>query len=223
MRRILIAEDEARIAFFVEQGLQKNGFATKLATTGPEALTDALGGSFDLLILDLGLPGKEGLSVLQELRGQGCQLPIVILTARNTMTDKLTGFDLGADDYITKPFRFEELLARIRVRLRTAMPVNPEQEWILCHQGVVLNLRTRTVQVGDRTVELSTREFAMTETFMSSPGQVITREQLLDRVWGYDYAPGSNIVDVYVCSLRKTLCSNLLETVRGIGYRLPIS
>ncbi|MBE9070732.1 response regulator transcription factor [Leptolyngbya cf. ectocarpi LEGE 11479] len=222
MRRILIAEDEVRVAFFLEQGLQKNGFITKLATTGPEALTHALEGDFDLLILDLGLPGKEGLSVLEELRGQGCRLPIVILTARDTMSDKLAGFDLGADDYVTKPFRFEELLARIRVRIRTTMPTNPEHEWILSHQGIVLNLRTRLVTVGEHTVELSAREFAMVETFMNSPGQVLSREQLLDRVWGYDYAPGSNIVDVYVGYLRKKLGSNLIETVRGMGYRMPI-
>lgn len=222
MRRILIAEDEVRVAFFLEQGLQKNGFITKLATTGPEALADALEGNFDLLILDLGLPGKEGLSVLEELRGQGCQLPIVILTARDTITDKLAGFDRGADDYITKPFRFEELLARIRVRLRTTVPANPDHEWILSRQGIVLNLRTRLVTVGEQSVELSAREFAMIETFMSSPGQVLSREQLLDRVWGYDHAPGSNIVDVYVGYLRKKLGSNLIETVRGMGYRMPI-
>lgn len=222
MRRILIAEDEVRVAFFLEQGLQKNGFATKVVTTGPEALTDALDGSFDLLILDLGLPGKEGLTVLKELRGQGCQLPIVILTARNTMTDKLAGFELGADDYITKPFRFEELLARIRARMRTAMPANPEYEWILSYQGVVLNLRTRLVLVGEQTVELSAREFSMLEIFMSEPGQVLSREQLLDRVWGYDHTPGSNVVDVYIGYLRKKLGSNLIETVRGMGYRMPI-
>ncbi|MEM8610930.1 MAG: response regulator transcription factor [Cyanobacteria bacterium P01_H01_bin.105] len=222
MRRILIAEDEVRVAFFLEQGLQKNGFATKVVTTGPEALTDALDGSFDLLILDLGLPGKEGLAVLKELRGQGCQLPIVILTARNAMTDKLAGFELGADDYITKPFRFEELLARIRARMRTAIPANPEYEWILSYQGVVLNLRTRLVLVGEQTVELSTREFSMLEIFMSAPGQIFSREQLLDRVWGYDHTPGSNVVDVYIGYLRKKLGSNLIETVRGMGYRMPI-
>ena len=222
MRRILIAEDNARIATFLEQGLQKNGFMAKLATTGPEALSNALDGSFDLLILDLGLPGREGLSVLEELRGQGCQIPIVILTARDTITDKLAGFELGADDYVTKPFRFEELLARIRARLRVVVPANPEHELMLAHHGIAINLRTRLVKVGERIVDLSTREFTMLETFMSSPGQVLSREQLLDRVWGYNHAPGSNVVDVYVGYLRKKLGNNMIETVRGIGYRMPI-
>ena len=222
MRRILIAEDDARIATFLEQGLQKSGFITKLATTGPEALAHALDGGFELLILDLGLPGREGLSVLEELRGQGCQTPIVILTARDTITDKLAGFELGADDYVTKPFRFEELLARIRARLRVTIPANPEHDLIIAHQGIVINLRTRLVKGGERIVDLAAREFTMLETFMSSPGQVLSREQLLDRVWGYNHAPGSNVVDVYVGYLRKKLGNNMIETVRGIGYRMPV-
>ena len=222
MRQILIAEDDARIALFLEQGLKANGFMTKLVSTGTEALIWALEATFDLILLDLGLPGREGLSVLEDLRGQGCQIPIVILTARDTIKDKVTGFELGADDYVTKPFRFEELLARIQARLRTPLSVNPDHDWILNHHGVVLNLRTRLAQVGEQVVELSVREFTMAETFMSSPGKVLSREHLLDRVWGYDHAPGSNIVDVYVGYLRKKLGSNLIETVRGIGYRMPV-
>ena len=221
MRRILIAEDEARVAAFLDKGLQANGFTTAIATTGDETIAYAIDGNFELIVLDLGLPNKDGLSVLEELRGQGCQIPIVILTARDDITDKLTGFELGADDYVTKPFRFEELLARIRARLRTANP-NPEQEWMLKHRNIVLNLRTRLVYVGEQAVELSAREFTLIETFMSHPGQVLSREQLLDRVWGYDYAPGSNVVDVYVGYLRKKLGSNLIETVRGMGYRMPV-
>jgi DNA-binding response OmpR family regulator len=221
MRRILIAEDEVRVAAFVNKGLQANGFTTAIATTGPETLTYALEGDFELIVLDLGLPGKDGLSVLEELRGQGCRIPIVILTARDEISDKLTGFELGADDYVTKPFRFEELLARIRARLRTVR-AHLEQEWLIQHRNVVLDLRTRLVRVGERVIELSAREFTLAQTFMTHPGQVLSREQLLDRVWGYDYAPGSNVVDVYVGYLRKKLGSGLIETVRGMGYRMPL-
>ena len=220
MKRILIAEDEARVAAFLDKGLQANGFTTAIAATGEETISSALDGNFDLIVLDLGLPKKDGLSVLEELRGQACQVPIIILTARDEIADKLTGFELGADDYVTKPFRFEELLARIRVRLRPSRSI-PEPEWILRHRDIVLNLRTRLVQVDEQVVELSAREFTLAETFMTHPGQVLSREQLLDRVWGYDYAPGSNVVDVYVGYLRKKLGSHLIETVRGMGYRMP--
>ncbi|MDV3352511.1 DNA-binding response regulator [Leptolyngbyaceae cyanobacterium CCMR0082] len=220
MNRILIVEDEVRVAEFLDKGLQANGFITTVATTGLEAVAYALDGEFELIVLDLGLPGKDGLSVLTELRGQGCQSPIIILTARDDIADKITGFESGADDYVTKPFRFEELLARVRARLRAASS-KPEKKFILRHQNIVLNLRTRLVHVGEKAIELSAREFTLIETFMSHPGQVLSREQLLDRVWGYDYSPGSNVVDVYVGYLRKKLGSGLIETVRGMGYRMP--
>ncbi|EKV01189.1 response regulator with CheY-like receiver domain and winged-helix DNA-binding domain [Leptolyngbya sp. PCC 7375] len=220
MNRILIVEDEVRVAEFLDKGLQANGFITTVATTGLEAVAYALDGEFELIVLDLGLPGKDGLSVLTELRGQGCQSPIIILTARDDIVDKITGFELGADDYVTKPFRFEELLARVRARLRAASS-KPEKKFILRHQNIALNLRTRLVYVGEKAMELSAREFTLIETFMSHPGQVLSREQLLDRVWGYDYSPGSNVVDVYVGYLRKKLGSDLIETVRGMGYRMP--
>ncbi|MGD1855729.1 MAG: response regulator transcription factor [Leptolyngbyaceae cyanobacterium] len=222
MKRILIAEDEVRVAAFLDKGLQANGYLTEIATTGPEAVAYALDEDYELIVLDLGLPGQDGLSVLEDLRGQGCQIPVVILTARDDIKDKLTGFELGADDYVTKPFRFEELLARIRARLRTSTPANSEQDWKLSHHNVVLNLRTRLVYVGEKAIELSAREFTLAETFMNHPGQVLSREQLLDRVWGYDYSPGSNVVDVYVGYLRKKLGSDLIETVRGMGYRMPL-
>jgi two-component system response regulator QseB len=224
MSHILIAEDEVRVAAFVDKGLRANGFMTAIATTGPDAITMALDDDFDLIILDLGLPTKDGLTVLEELRGQGCQVPIVILTARDDLSDKVTGFELGADDYVTKPFRFEELLARIRARLRPQPSIangNGGQDWLLSHRNVVLDLRTRLVRVGEDRIELSAREFTLIETFMRHVGQVMSREQLLDRVWGYDYAPGSNVVDVYVGYLRKKLGSDLIETVRGMGYRMP--
>ncbi|MEM9976733.1 MAG: response regulator transcription factor [Cyanobacteria bacterium P01_D01_bin.2] len=221
MSRILIAEDESRVASFVDKGLQASGFTTAIATTGSEAVAYALDDEFELIVLDLGLPEKDGMAVLEELRGQGCQIPIIILTARDDLTDKLTGFELGADDYLTKPFRFEELLARIRARLRATAAPRAKQDWLLSHRNIILNLRTRLVHVGEQTIELSAREFTLVEIFMNHQGQVLSREQLLDRVWGYDYAPGSNVVDVYVGYLRKKLGSTLIETVRGMGYRMP--
>lgn len=222
MRRILIAEDESRVASFVEKGLKANGFTTAIAPTGPEAITLALEDTFDLIVLDLGLPGKDGLSVLEELRGQGCSTPIIILTARDDVQDKVTSFELGADDYVTKPFRFEELLARIRTRIRTHCPPQANvQDWVLNHGELVLDLRTRLATVNNQPIELSAREFTLVETFMRHTNQVMSREQLLDHVWGYDYAPGSNVVDVYVGYLRKKLGSQLIETVRGMGYRMP--
>ncbi len=220
MSKILIAEDEPRIASFVEKGLRANGFTTAIATDAQEALNMVLGGDFDLLLLDLGLPIKDGLTVLEELRGQGAQLPIIILTARNDIKDKLAGLKGGADDYVTKPFSFEELLARIRLRLRSYQQDSVEVETALKVGNLLLDLRTRKVRLEDQEIDLPTREFILLETFLRHPGQVMSREQLLDHVWGYDYDPGSNIVDVYVGYLRKKLGSKLIETVRGMGYRL---
>jgi DNA-binding response OmpR family regulator len=183
MHRILIAEDEPRIAAFVEEGLRACGFTTTIATDAEEALLLIRQSEFDLLILDLGLPGKDGLEVLEELRGQGESLPVIILTARDDITDKVTGFELGADDYVTKPFRFEELLARIRARLRNAASsVYVREEMVLKAGNVVLDLRTRKVRVGDRSLELPAREFTLAETFFRHPGQVLSRQQLLDHV-----------------------------------------
>lgn len=218
MNRILIAEDEPRIVSFLEKGLRANGFMTVVAEDGHQALLMAQSDNFDLLILDLSLPGKNGWRVLEELRGQGEQLPIIILTAHSDVSDKVAGLEGGADDYVTKPFRFEELLARVRVRLRSVRL--SEKEMILSVSDIVLDLRTRQVYVGDRAVELPAREFNLLETFLRHPGQVMSREQLLDHVWGYDYDPGSNIVDVYVGYLRKKLDGDRIETLRGMGYRL---
>jgi two-component system, OmpR family, response regulator QseB len=223
MYRILIAEDEPRIAAFVEKGLRANGFTPTLSTDANEAISLALGGNFDLLILDLGLPGRDGLEVLEELRGQGEFLPIIILSARDDIQDKVAGFEGGADDYLTKPFRFEELLVRIRARLRSNSSASVVQEELELQSGdIVLDLRTRKAKVGEKWIELPSREFILAETLFRHPGQVMSREQLLDRVWGYDYDPGSNIVDVYVGYLRKKLGSELIETVRGMGYRLKV-
>ena len=222
MYRILIAEDEPRIASFIQKGLKANGFTVAIATNARETLNLTLGSEFDLLILDLGLPDQDGLTVLHELRGQGETLPIIILTARDDIHDKVKGLEGGADDYVTKPFRFEELLARVRVRLRDISSASSSTNEALVLQvgKIQLDLRTRHAKVGDLTIDLPAREFTLAETFLRHPGQVLSREQLLDRVWGFDYNPGSNIVDVYVGYLRKKLGSDLFETVRGMGYRL---
>jgi DNA-binding response OmpR family regulator len=220
MNRILIAEDESRISGFIEKGLRSHGFTTSVAKDARETLDMALGNNFDLLILDLGLPGQDGLGILEELRGQGEKLPIIILTARNDIVDKVASFEGGADDYMTKPFSFEELLARVRVRLRSNEANTLKEKLVLSFGDVSLDLRTRKVKVVDRFIELPAREFTMAEVFFRHRGQVLSRQQLLDLVWGYDYDPGSNIVDVYVGYLRKKLGNDLIETVRGMGYRL---
>jgi DNA-binding response OmpR family regulator len=217
MTRILVAEDEPRIAAFIEKGLRANGYTTLVAETGPDAAAIARDTDFDLMILDLGLPLLDGQRVLREVRRRGERLPIIILTARTAVTDTVTGLESGADDYVTKPFRFEELLARIRVRLRDGGDAEPTT---LRSGDVVLDLRARRATVGHRCVELTAREFTLAETMLRHPGQVLSREQLLSHVWGYDFDPGSNIVDVYVGYLRKKLGDDVIETVRGMGYRL---
>ena len=217
MSRILIAEDETRIASFLEKGLSASGFSTTVASSGPEALQLAQRGEYDLLILDVGLPGKDGFEVLHELRRAGSRLPIVMLTARDGVADTVAGLEGGADDYVTKPFRFEELLARVRARLREERaPVETE----LAVADLVLDLRTRQVRVGGAAVELSAREFALAELFFRHPGQVLSREQILSQVWGYDFDPGSNVVDVYVGYLRKKLGRERIVAIRRMGYRL---
>jgi two-component system, OmpR family, response regulator len=217
LRRILIAEDEQRIASFLQKGLSANGFTTAVAEDGPSALEMAYSGDFDLLILDLGLPEMDGSDVLTHLRKKNRSLPVIILTARDSVTDKVAGLESGADDYVTKPFKFEELLARVRVRLRGS---HAPEETVLSAGRASLDLRTRLVRVDGRDVELTAREFALAETFFRHPGQVLSREQLLSHVWGYDYDPASNVVDVYVGYLRKKLGSEVITSVRGMGYRL---
>jgi DNA-binding response OmpR family regulator len=217
MNRVLIVEDEERITSFLEKGFRSNGFVTMIAADGKEALRMARSGEFDLLILDLGLPGMDGFEVLRELRDYDTRLPVIILTARDSVTDTVAGLEGGADDYVPKPFRFEELLARARVQLRDER--SPEVT-VLRAGDAALDLRTRRLTVGEHSLELTAREFALAETFFRHPGQVLSREQLLSHVWGYDYDPGSNVVDVYVGYLRKKMGKGRLSTVRGMGYRL---
>jgi len=218
--RILIAEDEARIASFLEKGLRAHGFATDVATRGDAALREALSGNYDLLVLDLGLPGLDGMDVLRTLRDANSHLPVVVLTARDDVSEKVAGLEAGADDYVTKPFRFEELLARVRVRLRGEHALEPS---VLLVGDAALDLHTRQVRFGERTADLSAREFALAEVFFRHPGQVLSREQLLSHVWGYHFDPGSNIVDVYVRYLRNKVGRRRIKSIRGLGYRLEQS
>jgi DNA-binding response OmpR family regulator len=217
VNRILIAEDEPRLASFLEKGLRSNGFVTTRAEDGNTATVLARDDDFDLLVLDLGLPGKDGTAVLRELRASGQRMPVIILTARDDVSDKVGGLEGGADDYVTKPFRFEELLARVRARLRDERTV---ERTVLRAGSIALDLRTRRASTDGRTIDLTAREFTMLEVLIRHAGQVLSREQLLSHVWGYDYDPGSNVVDVYVGYLRKKLGSDSIETVRGMGYRL---
>lgn len=217
MSRILIAEDEDRIASFLEKGLRKAGFATTTVTDGPRALAEAGAGRYDLLLLDIGLPDLDGFEVLRRLRGSGSTLPVIILTARDSVDDRVSGLAGGADDYVPKPFAFDELLARIRLRLR---PAHQGEAMVLEVGGLRLDLRSRRMIVDGDPVDLSAREFALAQTFCRHPDQVLSREQLLSQVWGFDFDPGSNVVEVYVRYLRAKIGAERIETVRGMGYRL---
>jgi DNA-binding response OmpR family regulator len=217
MNRILIAEDEPRLASFLEKGLKAQGYTTTVVSDGTAASAIASDEEFDLLVLDLGLPGKPGAEVLRDLRLSGQRMPVLILTARDDIDSTVAGLEGGADDYVTKPFRFEELLARIRARLRE----QPEAESTVLEVGdLTLDMRARRASIHGRTIELSAREYTMLEVLMRHAGQVLSREQLLSHVWGYDHDPGSNVVDVYIGYLRKKLGPDLIETARGMGYRL---
>jgi len=217
--RILIIEDEERISSFVAKGLRADGHRATAVSDGLEGLDLALTGSYDLAILDIGLPGLDGFGLLERLRDQGSRMPVIVLTARDSVSDTVTALEGGADDYMPKPFRFAELLARVRLRLRQAADPSGESRDALDAGGIHLDLRTRKATVSGRDVELSAREYALAEIFMRNPGQVLSREQLLDQVWGYDFDPGSNVVDVYVGYLRRKFGAAAITTVRGMGYR----
>ncbi len=219
MSRILIVEDEPRIASFLAKGLKSDGFTTTIAEDGVTGLDYALTGSFDLIVLDIGLPGMDGYEVLRRLQSERATLPVIVLTARDSVTDTVAALEGGAADYMAKPFRFDELRARVRLRLREQSSAAPADDE-LCAGEIHLDLRTREASVDGKQVELSAREFKLAEVFLRNPGQVLSREQLLSHVWGYDFDPGSNVVDVYVGYLRKKLGSDAIVTVRGMGYRL---
>ena len=216
MTVILIAEDEPQIAALVRRGLEHAGYQTILADDGADALRIALTGEVDLVLLDVGLPTMDGFDVLREIRRQNAVLPVVMLTARTSTRDTVEGLDAGASDYVRKPFTFEELLARVRSRLRET---ERGSAVVLTHGDVTLDIRSRNALVRGREVELSAREFALAREFLRHPGEVLSREQLLSRVWGLDFDPGSNVVDVYVRYLRAKFGHERIATIRGVGYR----
>ncbi|MDQ1610020.1 MAG: hypothetical protein QOE16_2752 [Microbacteriaceae bacterium] len=215
--RILVAEDEQRISAFVEKGLRAAGFTVSIVADGVAALDEARSGQYDLMVLDVGLPALDGFSLLEVLRREGNSIAVIVLTARDAARDVVRGLEIGANDYMVKPFRFDELLARIRLRLKD---VQSESVGSLTARDLELDLKTRRVSVAGRQVDLSAREFALAEEFMNHPDQVLSREQLLSRVWGLDFDPGSNVVEVYVRYLRAKIGADRIETVRGMGYRL---
>ncbi len=217
MSGILIAEDEERISSFIEKGLRAAGYTSHVVANGGDALDFASTGSFDLVVLDIGLPGLDGFEVLRRLRAAGSTIPVIILTARDSGTDTVAGLEGGANDYMSKPFRFDELLARIRLRVKDG---GLADRVVLAYGDLSLDTRTRRATIGSRIVDLSAREFGLAEEFLRHPDQVLSREQLLSRVWGFDFDPGSNVVDVYVRYLRAKFGADRIETVRGMGYRL---
>ena len=220
---VLIVEDDERIASFLDKGLRAEGYVTSIATNAIEANTyaDAFSADLGLILLDLGLPDGSGTGVLQRLRQRQSDVPVIILTARSDVSDKVRGLDLGANDYVTKPFVFEELLARVRAALRTsAQPTTTE----LVVGDLRLDLLTKVAWRAGQRIELAPREWALLELFMRSPTHVLTRQRILNQVWEYGFDAGSNVVDVYVGYLRRKLnragLEPLLHTVRGAGYRL---
>jgi DNA-binding response OmpR family regulator len=214
--RLLVVEDEERIAAFLLKGLRAHGYAVEWVKTGWEALRLGFEPDIALVILDLRLPDLDGLEVLGSLRERGATVPVLVLSARARVDDRVRGLDLGADDYLAKPFAFEELLARVRARLRP-----PASAIGVLHAGdISLDMLTREVTARGRKVSLSAREFMLLQAFLSHPRQVLSRQELLSMVWGMDFDPRTNLVDVYVGYLRRKLGEPAIETVRGMGYRL---
>jgi DNA-binding response OmpR family regulator len=214
---VLLVEDEDRIASFVDKGLRARGIDVRRVATGREAL-DIAPDDVDVVVLDLGLPDVDGLDVLREIRRRSSTLPVVILTARGGVEDRVAGLDLGADDYVAKPFSIDELAARVRARTRA----RPEGASTRLQAGdLELDLIARRARLTGRIVELTAREFALLESLMRRAGRTVTREELLSEVWGFDFDPRSNLVDVYVRYLRRKLGDGWIVTVRGEGYTLP--
>lgn len=217
MSHILIVEDEAEIASFLAKGLTADGYTTTAVNNGTSALAIMQQVHPDLVLLDIGLPDTDGFTVLQHMRSAGLTTPVIILTARSSVSDTVSGLQSGADDYMSKPFSFEELRARIQLRLKkeSGAPITD-----LSHGDLRLDVRNRTAIVGDDVIELTAREYSLVETFLLNPGRVLSRDELLEAVWGENMDAGSNVVEVYMRYLRKKLGSERFVTVRGVGYRL---
>lgn len=213
---ILVVEDERRIAELITRRLLDEGFEVRSELDGDGGLAAALDEDIDLVILDLNLPGLSGEQVLKRLSAVRPGLPVLILSAKDGVDDQVNNLSAGADDYLTKPFSFAELVARVQARLRQRIPRSPAS---LEHGRVRLDLHTRIASSGDNSVDLTAREFAVLETLLRHPNQVLSHEQLLSLVWGYDFSPGSNLIEVYIRHLRRKLGADIIETVRGLGYR----
>ena len=216
--RALVVEDQPKLASLIQRGLTEEGYAVDVAPDGPEALVRATATEYDVIVLDVMLPGYDGFEVCRRLREHTVQAPVLMLTARDGVDDRIAGLDLGADDYLTKPFAFDELLARLRALTRRGAL---ERTPVLEVGALRLDPRTRQVWRGEEEVDLSAKEFALLETFMRHPGQVLSRFELLEHAWDFAYDNRSNVVDVYVRYLRQKLGASVIETVRGAGYRLP--
>jgi DNA-binding response OmpR family regulator len=215
MTRILIVDDEPHIVSLVSRAVRAEGWEAIGVDDGPEALDAALQGDFDVIVLDVGLPSMDGFDVLRALRAEGVSTPVIMLTARSGTRDTIEGLDAGASDYVPKPFAVAELMARVRSRLRDSVASAP----VLSRGAITLDILARRATVNGRDVDLSAREFALAEQFLKHPGETLTREVLLSRVWGLEFDPGSNVVDVYVRYLRAKVGHDHISTVRGEGYR----
>ncbi|GAX41142.1 two component transcriptional regulator, winged helix family protein [Tolypothrix sp. NIES-4075] len=217
---ILFVEDEAKIANFVRSGLKEQGFVVDYCDNGDEGYLRALDNEYDAIVLDIMVPGKDGLSILKQLRQQGRNAPVILLTARNELDDRLQGLNLGADDYIAKPFFVEELAARIHAVVRRSVG---DRQNFLSVGSLKLDRITREVTCDQQAIELTSREFNLLEYLMRSPGRVFTRTQILEHVWGYDFNPNTNVVDVCIQRIRKKIDpideTNWIESIRGVGYR----
>jgi len=217
---ILVVEDERKVASFIQRGLEAEGYAVDLVHDGDTALARALDADWDAIVLDLALPGRDGLAVLRELRARGSRVPVLLLTARSGVTDKVAGLDLGADDYLTKPFEFVELLARLRALLRRGGSTAPR----LAVADLTLDPATREVTRAGRRIDLTAREYALLEFFLRNRGRVLSRAVIAQHVWGISFETFTNVIDVYVNYLRRKIDADfepkLLQTVRGVGYVL---
>ncbi len=219
--RVLLIEDDRKIASFINKGLKEQGFVVDLCEDGDEGYFLATEQAYDIIVLDIMLPGRDGLSILRTLRDKKNTVPVILITARSALNERLEGLNLGADDYLCKPFYMEELVARIHAVTRRASG----EQLVLMQAGILtVDLISREVRLGKKKIELTVREFSLLELLMRTPGRVFTRTQILEHVWGYDFDPQTNVVDVYVRRLRSKVDIDpnvkLIETVRGVGYRL---
>ncbi len=218
--KVLVVEDDPKIRSFVRRGLKEQGFAVEAVGDGDEGLGRATSAAYDAVVLDVMLPGRDGLSLLRELRRRKNAVPVILLTARSSLAERVEGLDLGADDYLTKPFYMEELIARLHAVVRRGAG---EPMSVLRVADLTVDLITREVKRGEDELELTAREFNLLQLLMRSPGRVLTRTQILEHVWGYDFDPQTNVVDVYIRRVRRKIdrgdSPSLIETVRGVGYR----